>query len=106
MADKGFTIRDILSKGILLNIPSFLVNGQITLEEVNNKRLISSSRIHVKRFIQRLKLFAILHQIPYQFRQKIHKILKVCVSYKFTNTHSPWNSMNELELQQLVALHE
>eukprot|EP00064_Thunnus_orientalis_P006289 superscaffoldBa00000650_g6305 len=36
MADKGFTIRDILPEGVLLNILSFLVNGQFTQEEVNN----------------------------------------------------------------------
>ena len=48
MADKGFTIRDILPEGVLLNIPSFLVNRQFTQEEVNNNRLISSARIHVE----------------------------------------------------------
>ena len=92
MADKGFTIRDILPEGVLLNILSFLVNGQFTQEEVNNNRLISRARIHVERSIQRLKLYSILHHIPHQFRKNINKILKVsvcvCVSYKFANTHS------------------
>ncbi|XP_042262223.1 uncharacterized protein LOC121894010 [Thunnus maccoyii] len=58
MADKGFTIRDILPEGVLLNIPSFLVNGQFTQEEMNNNRLISRARIHVERSIQRLKLYS------------------------------------------------
>ncbi|XP_062849916.1 uncharacterized protein LOC134312143 [Trichomycterus rosablanca] len=87
MADKGFTIRDILPEGVLLNIPSFLVNGQFTQEEVNNNRLISSARIHVERSIQRLKLFSILDHIPYQFRKNINKILKVCVC--LTNLQTP-----------------
>ncbi|XP_076853658.1 uncharacterized protein LOC143508965 [Brachyhypopomus gauderio] len=40
IADKGFTIRDILPEGVLLNTPSFLLNGQFTQEEVNNNRLL------------------------------------------------------------------
>ncbi|XP_056107700.1 uncharacterized protein LOC130085767 [Rhinichthys klamathensis goyatoka] len=87
MADKGFTIRDILPEGVSLNIPSFLVNGQFTQEEVNNNRLISKARIHVERSIQRLKLFHILDHIPYQFNQNINKILKVCVC--LTNLQTP-----------------
>lgn len=88
MADKGFTIKDILPEGVLLNIPSFLVNGQFTQEEVNKNKLISSARIHVERSIGRLKLFRILDHIPHQYSPNINKILKVCVSYKLTNTHA------------------
>ncbi|XP_028428307.1 uncharacterized protein LOC114551462 [Perca flavescens] len=87
MADKGFTIRDILPEGVSLNIPSFLVYGQFTQEEVNNNRLISKARIHVERAIKRLKAFHILDHIPYQFKLNVNKIVKVCVC--LTNTHSP-----------------
>lgn len=87
MADKGFTIRDILPEGVSLNTPSFLVNGQFTQEEVNHNRQISRARIHVERSIQRLKVFGILHHIPYQFRKNINKILKVCVC--LTNLQTP-----------------
>ncbi|XP_072564765.1 uncharacterized protein [Paramormyrops kingsleyae] len=87
VADKGFTIRDILPEGVSLNIPSFLVNGQFTQEEVNNNRLISRARIHVERSIQRLKLYSILDHIPYQFKKNINKILKVCVC--LTNLQTP-----------------
>ncbi len=87
MAGEGFTIRDILPQGVSLNIPSFLVSGQFTQEEVNNNRLISSARIHVERSVQRLKLFGILHHIPYQFRENSNKILKVCVC--LTNLQTP-----------------
>lgn len=87
MVDKGFTIRDILSEGVTLNIPSFLVNGQFTQEEVNNNRLISRVRIHVERSIQRLKVFRILQYIPHQFMKYANKILKVCVC--LTNLRTP-----------------
>lgn len=79
IADKGFTIRDILPEGVSLNIPSFLVNGEFTQEEVNHNRLISRARIHVEHSIQQLKVFRILDHIPYQFKLNINKILKVCV---------------------------
>uniref|UniRef100_UPI00358EFD23 uncharacterized protein n=1 Tax=Myxine glutinosa TaxID=7769 RepID=UPI00358EFD23 len=79
LADKGFTIRDILPQGVSLNIPAFLVNGQFTQEEVVNNRQISVARIHVERSIQRLKLFTILDGIPYQFKKNVNTILKVCV---------------------------
>lgn len=87
MADKGFTIRDLLPEGVSLNIPSFLVNGQFTQEEVQNNRLISKARIHVERSIQRLKLYRILQHIPHQFKKNVNKILKVCVC--LTNLQTP-----------------
>uniref|UniRef100_A0AAX7SFJ0 DDE Tnp4 domain-containing protein n=1 Tax=Astatotilapia calliptera TaxID=8154 RepID=A0AAX7SFJ0_ASTCA len=71
IADKGFTIRDILPEG----------------EEVNNNRKISCARIHVERSIQRLKVFSILHHIPYQLKKNINKILKACVC--LTNLQTP-----------------
>ena len=79
MADKGFTIRDILPEGVTLNIPTFLVNGQFTVQEVNHNRLIASARIRVERSIQHLKTFDILTYIPYQYKKHANKILKVCV---------------------------
>uniref|UniRef100_A0A3Q4H857 DDE Tnp4 domain-containing protein n=1 Tax=Neolamprologus brichardi TaxID=32507 RepID=A0A3Q4H857_NEOBR len=77
IADKGFTIWDVLPEGVSLNIPPFLTNGQ----------KISCARIHVERSIQRLKLFSILHHIPHQFRKNINKILKACVC--LTNLQTP-----------------
>ena len=86
MADKGFTIRDILPEGVSLNIPTFLVNGQFTVQEVNHNRLVASARIHVECSIQRLKTFDILTYIPYQYKHA-NKIIK-CLSYQFTEAHS------------------
>ncbi|XP_063045654.1 uncharacterized protein LOC134467494 [Engraulis encrasicolus] len=79
MADKGFTIRDILPEGVSLNIPTFLVDGQFTLQEVQYNRLIASARVHVERSIQRLKTFRILKEIPHQYKKHGNKIWKVCV---------------------------
>ncbi|KAK0146330.1 THAP domain-containing protein 11 [Merluccius polli] len=56
MADKGFTIRHILPQGVSLNIPTFLVNGQFTVQEVNHNRLVARVRIHVEHSIQRLNV--------------------------------------------------
>ena len=87
LADKGFLIRDILPQGVSLNIPSFLVNGQFTQEEIVSNRQISRARIHVERAIQRLKIFSILDCIPNYFKKHSNKILKVCVC--LTNLQTP-----------------
>ncbi|XP_049898955.1 uncharacterized protein LOC126389348 [Epinephelus moara] len=87
MADKGFTIHDILPADVSLNIPTFLVNGHFTMEEVNHNRIIASARIHVERSIQHLKTFHILAYIPYQYKKHANKILKVCVC--LTNLQKP-----------------
>ena len=78
MADKGFTLRDILPQGVTLNIPSFLVNGQFTEEEAKRNKLIAGARIHVERAIQRLKTYAVLQHIPFQHKCIASKLVKVC----------------------------
>ncbi|XP_063059206.1 uncharacterized protein LOC134452647 [Engraulis encrasicolus] len=79
IADKGFTIRNILPEGVSLNIPTFLVDGQFTLQQVHHNRLIARVRVHVERSIQRLKTFRILKEIPHQYQKHANKILKACV---------------------------
>ena len=93
LADKRFTIKDILPQGVTLNIPAFLVNGQFTQAKVINNRQISVARIHVERSIQRLKVFGILDLIPYQFKRSANKLLKVCVC--LTNLQTP--TLREVE---------
>ena len=65
MADRGFTIRDILmNKKVDLNIPPFL-NGRAhftATEEINTRR-IARVRIHVERAIGRLKNYRMLRNI-------------------------------------------
>ena len=56
MADRGFTIKDMLKKlKIDLNIPPFLDGrSQLPPEEIEAGRKIASLRIHVERVIGRL----------------------------------------------------
>ena len=62
MADRGFTIKDMLKEfGIELNIPQFMEGcAQLSLKEVQEGRKIASVRIHVERAVGRMKNFAIL----------------------------------------------
>lgn len=59
MADRGFTIKDLLKPlKVTLNIPSFLGGReQLTEEEVKESHTIPSVRIHVEHAIQRVKEF-------------------------------------------------
>jgi hypothetical protein len=62
MADKGFTIRDVLEqKKCKLNIPPFRgASAQFTTDEVFETQEMASLRIHVERSIGRVKNFHIL----------------------------------------------
>ena len=52
MADKGFTIQDLLPLGVSLNIPPFLgTSSQMPAEDVIKTQEIASLRIHVERTI-------------------------------------------------------
>ncbi|XP_052447117.1 uncharacterized protein LOC127988404 [Carassius gibelio] len=53
MADRGFTIRDVLhERKVKLNIPAFThKRGQLTNEEVTSTRRVANVRIHVERAI-------------------------------------------------------
>lgn len=57
MADKGFTIKKILSeRGITLNIPHFLSSKrQFTVQEVEDIENIAKLRIHIERMNRRIK---------------------------------------------------
>ena len=60
MADKGFTVQDLLPLGVSLNIPPFLGSkGQMTPEEVVQIQQIAFLRIHVERAINKIKNFHI-----------------------------------------------
>ena len=60
MADKGFTIEDLLPLGVSLNIPPFLGSkGQMSPEEVVETQTIASLCIHVERAINKIKNFHI-----------------------------------------------
>ena len=60
MADKGFTIQDLLPLGVTLNIPPFLgISSQMPAEDVILTQEIASLRIHVERAINKIKNFHI-----------------------------------------------
>ena len=60
MADKGFTIQDLLPLGVSLNIPPFLgSSAQMPANDVVRSQEIASLRIHVERAINKIKNFHI-----------------------------------------------
>ena len=75
MADKGFTIEDILPLGVSLNIPPFLgMSDQMSAEDV-----IASLRIHVERAINKVKNFLIFDGvIPLSLFGVVNQMWCVC----------------------------
>ena len=81
MADKGFTIRDLLDQiGVKLNIPIFLEDkAQFTAEEVIFNQRIASVRIHVERYISRMKNFHIFDRpLPLTMHGSANQIFTTC----------------------------
>ena len=81
MADKAFTIEDLLSPlNCSLNIPPFLNEKvQFTKEDVEMTQRIAKLRIHVERAIRRVKenhLFDVV--IPLSLASSINQIWSVC----------------------------
>ncbi|XP_039643561.1 uncharacterized protein LOC120550787 [Perca fluviatilis] len=90
MADRGFTIRDLLDeRRVSLNIPAFTYRrNQLTNEETARTRRVPNVRIHVERAIQRLKVFKILSQtVPISMALKLDNILTSCAG--LVNLKSP-----------------
>ena len=60
LADKGFTMSDLVNKeAAFLNIPPFLINSQFTVQEVYTTKKIAEVRIHVERAIGNVKEYHI-----------------------------------------------
>lgn len=81
MADKGFTISDLLEKrGCSLNIPPFLgALGQFSTEQVFKTREIAELRIHVERSIGRVKNFHIFDGVfPLSVLPQVTEMFQVC----------------------------
>ena len=80
MADKGFTIEDILPLGVSLNIPSFLgMSDQMSAEDVIATQEIASLRIHVERAINKVKNFLIFDGvIPLSLFGVVNQMWCVC----------------------------
>ena len=62
MADKGFNIRDLTDKiGVKLNLSIFLgARSQFEASETVINQKIASNRIHVERYIKKVKKFRLL----------------------------------------------
>lgn len=81
LADKGFTIHDILPPGVHLNLPPFLYGKpkcQFTEAEARYTRDLARARIHVERANQRIKTFHILKNFPVHYRPFATRLFRVC----------------------------
>jgi len=81
MADRGFTVRDLLQeKGVDLNIPPFMEGRQqLSATDIQSGRGIASLRIHVERLIGRIKNYAILKgTLPITMIRIVDHIFSVC----------------------------
>ena len=80
MADRGFTIRDLLlRKGAYLNIPAFSKGKQLSSRAVGKSRKIASVRIHVERAMERLKNNKILQGVvPLKLKNSMNQIMVIC----------------------------
>ena len=79
MADKGFTIADLLIvRGVSLNIPPMKTEDQLTETELVVTRRIASLRIHVERAIKRIKAFKILQAVPNNMAGITDQVFFVC----------------------------
>ena len=64
MADKGFTIEDLLPLGVTLNLPPFLGSSdQMPESDVLRTQQIASLRIHIERAINKIKNFHIWDRV-------------------------------------------
>jgi len=60
IVDKGFTVQDLLSLGVSLNIPPLIGRSrQMPTEDVVKTQEIASIRIHLERGINKIKIFHI-----------------------------------------------
>ena len=80
MADRGFTIEDLLSEKVELNIPPFLRDKpQFDQAEVADTRSIAAVRIHVERVIGRVRRYRILNTVyPNNSLSQLNKIWVNC----------------------------
>ena len=81
MADKGFTIQDLLIiYGVHLNVPPFLQSKmQMAASNVFTTKKIARLRVHVERAIGRVKDYRILQGcLPASMWDSISDVIYVC----------------------------
>ena len=91
MADKGFTIQDVLPLGVTLNIPPFLgMSYQMVAEDIVATQEISSLRIHIERAINKVKNLKIFDGvIPLIQLGVLNQMWRVCVCAMLCNLQDP-----------------
>ena len=105
MADRGFTIKDMLKDiGIELNIPPFMDGcAQLPVKEVQEGRWITSVRIDVERVIGRMKNFAIL-QGTFPISMSCIINLVVCVHFLLTSCQPLFLFRKILRMRMLITI--
>ena len=96
MTDKGFNIRDVTDKiGVRLNLPIFLLSrNQFEAKETVINQKIAANRIHVERFINKVKKFRLLGRtIPLSLHGSINQLWTVAALTLF---HYPIICMNRI----------
>lgn len=83
MADKGFTIADVLPNGVTLNIPPFLRadetgKKQFTVAQAKATTKIARARVHVERIMPRIKMYKILSEMTARQRGHASVIFQTC----------------------------
>ena len=78
LADKGFTITDLMPEGVSLNIPPFLNTPQFSVDEIYETTRTAQARIHIERVINRVKKFRIIRHIPVSLFNISTEIVQVC----------------------------
>ena len=64
MSDRGFSVQDYCAvKGVYLNRPAQKANGTFSHSEIASNFDIASTRIHVERFIGRVRDWSILNAV-------------------------------------------
>ena len=89
LADRGFTISDVLPPNVDLRYPPFKVGkSQFSASNVKETKVVANARIHIERVIGRLKEFKILHSVlPLDFMDMIDHI--ACICSGIVNMQSP-----------------
>lgn len=79
MADKGFTVQDLLPPGVGLNIPPFLGSqGQMSPDVIKTQSIVSL-RVHIERAISKIKNFRIWDGIvPLNLFGEVNQMWTVC----------------------------
>uniref|UniRef100_A0A0K8R932 DDE Tnp4 domain-containing protein n=1 Tax=Ixodes ricinus TaxID=34613 RepID=A0A0K8R932_IXORI len=80
LADRGFTIADILTIGVELALPSFTKGKQLAARDVVVSRRLAKLRIHVERSIRRMKCVRILNHVPSSYLAKQNNIDDILVT--------------------------